>query len=108
MIHTHLNFHTCSSPTRLKAAAKQVEIAHMCMGVVYSGDMCTQDDCVIIIFRSPFLNNKGSIADDRYFPVHTEDTLEHSKPALDGWEGSGCWLDCVERLCKVALQLDVW
>lgn len=49
-----------------------------------------------------------SAADDRYFPVHTEDMLKHSKPALDGWEGSGCELDCLERLCKVALQLDVW
>lgn len=68
----------------------------------------TCDDALIIPLKSLFLNNQASNAEDRRSAVNTEDVLKHSKPALDGWGGSGCWVDCRERLSKITHQLNVY
>lgn len=62
----------------------------------------TCDDYLIIPLELQFLNNKASNTHDRHTAESTENMMKHSKPVLDGWEGSGSWVDCLERLSKIA------
>lgn len=72
----------------------------MCTGVTY-------DDSHIILLYSPFPHNKASNDNDRCSPGNTEDVLKHSKPAVVGREGSGCWVDRIERLTPDELQFAI-
>lgn len=62
----------------------------------------TCDNCLIIPLKLQLLNNKASNTNDRHTAESTENAMKHSKAALDGWEGSGSWVDCLERLPKIA------
>lgn len=98
MFHTLSEFHACKSLSKFEATINKSEFLVRAWVWLREVLCVTCDDYLIVPLESQFLNNKAGNANDRHSAESTENMLKHSKPALDGWEGSGSWVGCLERL----------